>query len=176
LNRGPPAPEAGALTGLRYAPYVGGVNVIGRPRFGSPGPAASPGKYLSARRTKHSLLSCQPSPSPAPGDGVWPRRSSSLRQSPLGWQSGRCGGRLPRATFSARQLRGLPGVRRRAGGLLAGSPRSRGAGVLRAGNGAEPGGKRHTLGSVVRRAAGGPAVRADQPWGAADDAPLKVST
>ena len=23
LNRGPPAPEAGALTGLRYAPYVG---------------------------------------------------------------------------------------------------------------------------------------------------------
>ena len=37
LNRGPPAPEAGALTGLRYAPCVGGVNVIGRPGFGSPG-------------------------------------------------------------------------------------------------------------------------------------------
>jgi hypothetical protein len=36
LNRGPPAPEAGALTGLRYAPCVRGVNVIGRSPFRSP--------------------------------------------------------------------------------------------------------------------------------------------
>jgi hypothetical protein len=46
LNRGPPAPEAGALTGLRYAPwFTRRVNVIGRPPIASPAllsPAAPP--------------------------------------------------------------------------------------------------------------------------------------